>query len=144
MMAAQTQRQADGSLFLRRTLYGNSAFSVLSGILLIVAAGPIATLLGLENAPILGMSAATVLRIVGVGTVLFAAGMFRFVSQPTLNRRFVMTVFVLDAGWVIASVLLLVTGVLPLSAAGSWAVLVVADIAAVFAVLEFIGLRRME
>jgi hypothetical protein len=47
-----------------------------------------------------------------------------------------------DVAWVLASVVVVVSGWAPLTAAGVWAIMIVADIVAVFAVAQYVGLRR--
>lgn len=123
------------SNLLSRTLQGNGIFSGLSGIVFIVAAGPLATFLGLD-APL-------VLMIIGVSLLLYAVGLFQTAAREPLNRSFVVTTIVLDAAWVAGSWLLLLTGWLPLTTEGKWAVAIVAEIVSVFAILQYIGLRRM-
>ncbi|MGF1506018.1 MAG: hypothetical protein ACFB51_12940, partial [Anaerolineae bacterium] len=44
--------------------------------------------------------------------------------------------------WVLFTVAALVGGFLPLTTAGTWALVIIADIVAIFAVLQYIGLRR--
>jgi hypothetical protein len=49
----------------------------------------------------------------------------------------------LDALWVSGSVIILFTDLVPLTTVGYWAVAIVADIVAVLAILQYIGLRRL-
>jgi hypothetical protein len=49
----------------------------------------------------------------------------------------------LDIAWVTGSILLLASGLVPLSTARKWSIAILADIVALFALLQFIGLRRV-
>jgi hypothetical protein len=102
----------------------------------------VAAFLGLENAPIFGMSAATFIAILGVGLLLYAASLTLAAAQPTINLKFALGTVAANVAWVAASVIILLTGALPLTTAGSWAVLIVADIVLVFAIAQYVGLRR--
>ncbi|MBZ0305814.1 MAG: hypothetical protein K8I82_07075 [Anaerolineae bacterium] len=131
--------------FLRRTLFGNGIFSTLSGLLFILAANPVANFLGIQNTSILGLfNGDGLIFLIGIDLLTFAAGLFFSATRPTLNRHHAILAIELDVAWVAASVIVLLTGALPLTTAGSWAVLIVADIVSVFAVLQFIGLRRLN
>jgi hypothetical protein len=123
------------SNLLSRTLQGNSIFSGLSGIVFIVAAGPLAAFLGLD-APL-------VLMIIGVSLLLYAVGLFQTATRKPISRSLALTAIILDVAWVAGSWLLLLTGWLPLTTEGKWAVAIVAEIVSVFAILQYIGLRRM-
>ena len=50
----------------------------------------------------------------------------------------------LDVVWVVGSAVLLVTKALPFTPVGVWAVAIVADIVAIFAIVQYLGLRRMS
>ena len=56
-----------------------------------------------------------------------------------LSRGFL----VADVIWVLASMVIVLDGLVPLTTAGFWGVLIIADVVAVFAVLKYIGLRRL-
>jgi hypothetical protein len=128
----------DRSLFLRRTLQGNALFSTASGLLFLFGREAVAALLGLSSA------AASVIAALSFGLFVWA-GLTLWVSTRTPIQRY--QVFAIIGGdllWVIGSILLLLGGWLPLSTAGMWAVGIVADIVALFAILQFIGWRRMK
>jgi hypothetical protein len=128
----------DRSLFLRRTLQGNALFSTASGLLFLFGREAVAALLGLSSA------AASVIAVLSIGLFVWA-GLTLWVSTRTPIQRY--QVFAIIGGdllWVIGSILLLLGGWLPLSTAGMWAVGIVADIVALFAILQFIGWRRMK
>ncbi len=120
---------------LRRTIQADSVFSLLGGLLLLIDSELIATLIGLP------WSLAFV--IVGIGLIGYAALLFLAARRTPLDRRQALGFLVADVAWVLASVVIVLDGLVPLSTAGFWGVLIIADIVAVFAVLKYIGLRRL-
>lgn len=129
---------ANGSAdqLLRGVLQGNMFFSGLSGLLLAGAAAPLARWLGVP--------AIWPLLLIGVGLLGFAWLLSQIARTYPLNLRQANGIFWLDVAWVVGSALLLVTGWVPLTTAGWWAVLLVADMVAIFAILEFVGIRRVR
>lgn len=128
--AATDPREA----LVRRTLVGNALFSELTGLALLLFSAPIAGFLGIAPSwPLLAL---------GAGLLLFGAQVYLASRSRPLDRRGVRAIITLDVGWVAASALLLIAGWLPLTLAGAWTVLLVADAVAAFAVLQVLGLRR--
>jgi hypothetical protein len=121
---------------LRRVLQANMVFSGLSGLLLAVGAGPLSGWLGIP--------AAWILVVIGVGLLGFAWQLFQTARQSPLDLRQANAIFWLDVAWVIGSALLLFTGWVSFTTAGWWAVLLVADAVALFAILEYVGIRRVR
>jgi hypothetical protein len=124
----------DASLFLRRSLLANAAFSGLSGLVFVIAAGPIARGIGLGD-PV-------TLVIVGGSLVLFALGLARNARRPVVSLVEARIAIALDVLWVAGSAVLLLASLL--NAAGNWAAAVLADFVLAFAICQFIGLRRAE
>lgn len=133
-MATQTTTQHSTSLLLRRTLQANGIFSSLGGVMLIAGTVPITAFLGLQT-PI-------ILIVVGIVSLLYAVSLFLTTARPSIDRRSGMTYAFLDSAWVVASLVILVTGWVSLTIEGKWAVGLVAVIVAIFAELQFIGSRR--
>lgn len=121
---------------LRGVLQANMIFSGLSGLLLAAAATPLS--------PWLGVSATWPLVVIGIGLLGFAFLLFQIARQSPIDLRQANIIFWLDVAWVVGSALLLFTGWVSLTNAGWWAVLLVADVVALFAILEFIGIRRAQ
>lgn len=130
------QTQTSNSTLLRRALLGNSAFSAVSGVALIAGAQPIATFLGL-HAPF-------VLAGTGVVLMLYAASLYRTATQNPIDAREALLAVGLDVAWVIGSALILLGGWLPLTGEGRWTVAIVAEVVAIFAVLQYYGVRVMQ
>jgi hypothetical protein len=134
-MATQTFPQTDRATLLRRALQADSIFTLLGSLLLIFDSGPLATLMGLP------WSWAFV--IVGVGLLGYAALLFLAARRTPIDRRQALGFVVADVIWVVASVVIVLDGLAPLSTAGFWGVLIVADIVAILGVLKYIGCRRL-
>jgi hypothetical protein len=121
--------------FLHRVLLVNGLSSALIALALIVAPEPIATFVG-------GV-AAWVLVIVGLLLLPFAAVVYWLSRQPVLDRRAVQVIFVADVAWVVGSIALVAFGLVDFTPAGRWAVILVADAVALFALGEWWGLRKL-
>jgi hypothetical protein len=134
---------ASADRLLRRTLWGNAVFSILSGTVLAIFAGPFAVLAADAPISVLGLDLAIVFGIVGLGVVAFGALCAWVAFRPALPERLARLILGADLAWVVGSVL-----VLALSAA-SWTTIGIAGIAAValvvadIAILEYLGLRRL-
>ncbi|HZM83903.1 MAG TPA: hypothetical protein VFC19_49935 [Candidatus Limnocylindrales bacterium] len=79
----------------------------------------------------------------GVFLLVFAAGVWLAASPRTLNAKAVIAVIALNIAWVVASVVTLATGVLPLTALGVGYAVVQAIAVAALAELEYMGLRKI-
>lgn len=125
------------STLLRRALQANgvfSVFSVLSGIVLILEAEPLSTLLGLNTPKIL----------IGVGAslLLYAAALFRNAFRTSINSTEAWMAMILDLTWVAGSVVVILVGLL--TTIGNWVVASVADIVLLFGLLQFYGIRKLQ
>jgi hypothetical protein len=134
-MATQTFPTTDRSALLRRTIQADSVFSFLGGLLLAIDAGPIAASIGLPES---GILAAMGLFCVGYSALLFLAA-----RRAPIDRGHALAFLIADVVWVVVSAAILLGGWAPLNTTGVWAVLIVADIVAVFAALKYVGLRRL-
>ena len=123
----------DTDLLLRRALLGNASFSTLCGFALLIAAGPLAPWLGVP---------ALALRVVGLVLLPFAYGLWRNARRDVVSRAEAWTAVALDLAWVAGSIALVVGELWPLRPAGTWAVLGVAEVVALWAVLQAVGLLR--
>ncbi len=135
-MATQTFPQAAQPTLLRRALQADGVFCTLSGLLLIADAGPIAALIG--------VSQPWILTVLGVDLLIYAALLFLAARRTPIVRWHAQAFMAADVIWVLASVVLVLGGLLPLTTFGFWAVLGVADIAAVLGALKYIGWRRLR
>ena len=122
---------ASSDRLLRRTLWGNAIFSIISGAVLAVFAGPFARAAAHAPVEVAGLDLAIVLELLGLGVIAFGALCAWVASRETMPE-----------GWVAGSVLVLA---LPATwtAAGFVGIVVVALIVADLAILEYLGLRRL-
>jgi hypothetical protein len=134
---------ASSDRLLRRTLWGNAVFSVISGAVLVAFATPFAAWATHAPLSIAGLDLAILFELLGLGVVLFGAACAWAASRPSLPRGWARVILVADIAWVAASVLVLA---LPASwtKAGMAGIVVVALIVADIAILEYLGLRRLN
>jgi len=133
---------ASSDRLLRRTLWGNAAFSVVSGAGLAIFAGPFARAATDAPVSVMGLDLAILFELLGVGVVAFGALCAWAASREMLPRGLARLIFAADMAWVAGSVLVLA---LPAAwtTAGIAGIVVVALIVADFVILEYLGLRRI-
>lgn len=133
---------ASSDRLLRRTLWANAVFSVVSGALLVACAASFAA--GATHAPlsVAGLDLAFVFELLGIAVVLFGAICGWAASRETVPQGWARLIFAADVVWVAASVLVLL---LPATwtTVGIAGIVVVALIVADIAILEYLGLRRL-
>ena len=128
---------ATSSTLLRRALQGNDAFSTVSGILFIIAAKPIAAFLGPVQ-PWMLVGA-------GVGLLGFAAWVAHNSLRDLLSALETRMIIAGDLMWVAGSLAaVLYANALGLTRGGTWAIILIADVVLLFAVLQFLGLRKLR
>ncbi|TKT72508.1 hypothetical protein YH63_014300 [Afipia massiliensis] len=121
------------SLFLRRALQIDAAFSGAAALLLVFGAGFLASLLNLPEA---------FLRNTGLILVAFALGVSYLASREMMSKVAVWAVIAINAVWTIDSILLLASGWVSPNLLGQAFIVMQAIAVGVFAELEFIGLRK--
>ncbi len=117
---------------LRYSLRGNAAFSTLCGASALVFAAPLAETLGVP-API---------QLAGLGAqlLMFAALLGWLASRPEIRVGFALAVVVADVLWVIGTVPVIASGAL--TSAGNWTAILIANVVALLALLQYLGVRR--
>lgn len=125
-----TQRD---SRFLRRLLLTDALISGASGLLMFLGASALETVLAVP---------ASLFRWAGISLIPFTAALLVLARNEPLPRRGVWAVIAANAAWVIASVLLLVSGEIAPNWLGSAFILVQAVAVAVLAEMQYVGLRR--
>ena len=133
---------ASSDRLLRRTLWGNAVFSVVSGAVLAIFAGPFADIAAHGPISVAGLDLAVVFGLLGLGVIALGALCAWIASRETLPAGLARLIFAADLAWVAGSVLVLA---LPATwtAAGFAGIVVVALIVADLAILEYLGLRRL-
>jgi hypothetical protein len=134
---------ASSDRLLRRTLWGNAIFSVLSGAVLVACAAPFAGWATHAPVTLAGLDLALVFELLGLGVVLFGVLCGWVASRPVLPAGLARVIFAADIAWVAGSALVLL---LPASwtTAGIAGIVVVALVVADLAILEYLGLRRLN
>jgi hypothetical protein len=123
---------------LRTALRGNGVFSIISGAAFILLAQGIAEFLGVSP------DAFILIALVGLGLLGYAAALLWYTGRADIPPSFAMGAVIADALWVIGSIALLIFDPFNFSTAGRWAVLIIADAVGVFAILQYVGLRRSQ
>lgn len=117
-------------------LRSNAAFCDISGLVMIIAAKPLAAFLGLSNPAIL----------VGIGIGLFAWALLLFWGSMQLEvpRWLAWLAIDGDLAWVVGSAVLIFLPVLSFSNPAKWTIAIIADVVLLFAIWQFIALRRTD
>jgi hypothetical protein len=138
MMTTTTFVLTDQSVsLLRYAMRADAIFSELSGLFFIGASSWIASFLGLP-------AAGPAILMMGIIFLFYGAGLWYFSQAEYLNPTTGSIAVAIDVAWVVASAVILATGVLGLSTSGQWAVLLVADVVLGFAAWKFFGTRRLR
>lgn len=119
---------------LRRALMGNAFFSTLSGLTIVFAQGWVLR--------ILGLSRRVNLLILGVGLIVFAVTLVINARKQQVKKSDAWIAVVMDLAWVVGSWVLMF--VVPFSTEGKWVLGLIAEIVLLFAVLQFVGIRRIQ
>jgi hypothetical protein len=128
-MITQAVGRASPERALRNVLRADGLLCAASGLVLLVGAQPMAALLGVGATP--------AVAAIGAGLLLYGGGLLWRGRSESVGVRPVVTAAVLNVAWVVASAAVLLGGVPALSSEGRWAVLVVADVVAMLAAVQF-------
>lgn len=120
---------------LQRVMRANALFSASSGAIFIFTAPALARLMGIPH-PL-------ALTITGVLLVAYGPVLWKLAEDSGKETWPGWLAVILDILWVAGSVALVFGDWLPLTTTGIWIIVVLADIVAVFAILQFIGIRRL-
>lgn len=120
---------------LRTTLTVNAVVSGLAGIATAAFSGLLAEPLGIPW---------PVLLVVGLALLPFVALLWRFARAEDLGPRQAHVAITGDVAWVLASAVVLAVSPSGLTTLGHWVIAVVAVGVADFALLEWMGARRLD
>ncbi len=129
-----TMSNHDPATLLRKTLGGNAVFSSLCGLSFLVAGQGLGDAFGVALAAI---------QVFGLALLAFAAYVWLVARRRPIRGGEGWSVWIMDVGYVLASAVVLLGFPHVLSSTGRLFFWVAADAVAVFAVLEYIGLRRL-
>ncbi|GAB5492640.1 MAG: hypothetical protein Phog2KO_28550 [Phototrophicaceae bacterium] len=124
------------STLLRNALRANSAFSAISGIITAIGAGVLVQFMGVGTLALY--------IIIGLALVFHAVTLLMNTRTDNINVGFAWYAIIGDILWVLATAFILLTDSFSLSTDGKWLLLFIADIVLLFAIAQFIGLRRMQ
>jgi len=119
---------------LRNSLRANGAFSTLSGLAFLLGAGPVAEAIGLGDA--------RVLAVLGVNLLGFAALLFWLAARKSLPLPAAVAVVWMDLAWVVGTVPVVMLDLL--NRTGAISAVAIADVVLLFAVLQYLGIRRIR
>lgn len=125
----------NNSSLLKNVLFGNSVFSFISGLAFAFFSKTIANFLGL--------STSWVILALGVGLILYGLQIYSAARANPINADVARFAVYADGAWVLGSAVLIFANLVDFTASGKWAIAIVADIVLVFAILQFVGLRRL-
>jgi hypothetical protein len=120
--------------FLKKALTGNAVFSVVSGVAILFANRWLVKFLGLPEK--------VSLAILGVSLIGYAVLLWLIANRAKIKITDAWVAVTLDVIWVLGSYALIV-GV-PFSVGGKWVVALVAELVLAFAVLQWLGIRRIR
>jgi hypothetical protein len=123
------------SSLLRNTLLGNSVFSFLSGAAALLFSKAIASFLGL--------AASWIILALGVGLIIYGAELYLAARAEPVHKGIAKFAVYADLAWVLGSAVLIFANLVPFTTAGKWAIAIIADVVLVFAILQYVGLRRV-
>jgi hypothetical protein len=119
---------------LKKALAGNAVFSVVSGVAILFANRWLVKFLGLP--------AKASLAIVGVSLVVYAVILWFNARRRKIRITDAWIAVIMDAVWVLGSSVLIF--VVPFSSGGKWVVALVAELVLAFAIVQWLGIRRIR
>jgi hypothetical protein len=120
--------------FLKKALTGNAVFSVVSGVAILFANRWLVRFLGLPDK--------ASLAILGVSLIVYAVLLWLNARRPKIKITDAWAAVIMDTVWVVGSYVLIV--VIPFSVGGKWVIALVAELVMAFAILQWLGIRRIQ
>jgi hypothetical protein len=131
----ETLMLTNNSSLLKNTLFGNSAFSFISGIAFLLFSKAIASFLGL--------AASWIILALGVGLIVYGIEIYLAAKAEPVHTGIAKFAIYADLAWVLGSAVLIFANLVPFTNAGKWTIAIIADIVLVFAIFQYVGLRRL-
>lgn len=110
-----------------------------------ISTGIFALLLVFVSAPIgeaMGLAQPSLLTIIGMVLLVYCGFLWDTARRDTLQNWRAYAILILNFGWVIASILVLLNNTLSLNTLGNWAVLIVADLVLLIGIAQAVTFRR--
>ena len=127
------EQTSDKQKLLRRALQGNALFSVISGALVLAINRTLVEFLGLPSS--------ASLTPLGIGLLVYAGWLLWNARREKIRIVDAWMAVALDMVWVVGSYALLFA--VRFSSSGKWVVALVAELVLLFAVMQWLGLRRV-
>ena len=127
------EQRSDKQKLLRGALQGNALFSVVSGALILAMNRTLVEFLGLPSS--------TSLTPLGIGLLAYGGWLLWNARREKIKIVDAWIAVILDIVWVVGSYALLFA--VRFSIGGKWAVAMVAELVFLFAVMQWLGLRRV-
>jgi hypothetical protein len=127
----QTVEERQG--LLKTALTGNAVFSVISGVAILFANRWVVKFLGLPDK--------VSLALLGISLIVYAVLLWLSARRATIKITGAWAAIVMDVVWVVGSYALIV--VVPFSVGGKWVVALVAELVLAFALLQWMGVRKV-
>lgn len=90
----------------------------------------------------MGLSSSVNLLILGVGLIVFAVTLVINARKQPVKKSDAWVAVLMDLAWVAGSYVLIF--LVPFSPKGKWVVGIVAELVLLFAVLQYVGIRRIQ
>lgn len=120
----------------RRASWGDGLFCTVSGVVFALGAEAISSFSGIVPS--------SLVLVLGLGLIIYGLGAFYLATNQPFDRRLPQTMLIGNVAWIVGSIILLIVNPFPMTTAGRWLVLIIADVVGVFAIWQYIGLRRMR
>jgi hypothetical protein len=119
---------------LKKALTGNAVFSMISGAVILLANRWLVRFLGLPDK--------VSLAILGVSLLVYAAILWLNARRSKIKITDAWVAVAMDAVWVVGSYTVIF--LVPFSIAGKWVIALVAEVVLAFAILQWLGIRRVR
>jgi hypothetical protein len=119
---------------LKNALTGNAVFSVLSGLAILIAKRWLVRFMGLPDK--------VSLTVLGVSLIAYAVILWFAAHRPRIKLSDAWIAVIMDTVWVAGSYALIFA--VPFSAGGKWVVALVAELVMVFAIVQWLGIRKIR
>ena len=118
---------------LKRVLRSNGLYSIITGLVAVVLAGRLAETMGIDTWIVAG---------VGGAVVLFGIGLLLFFRGDAVDLKSAWAVVIADDLWVAGAIAVIALGLM--TTEGNLILASVSVPVAIFAVLQFVGIRRVQ
>jgi len=128
------QSVIQGQGLLKKALAGNAVFSIVSGVAILIANRWLVKFLGLPET--------VSLAILGLSLIVYAALLWLSARRPKIKITDAWLAVIMDGAWVLGSYLIIF--LVPFSVGGKWVIALVAEVVLAFAILQWLGIRRVQ